>query len=287
MAAGDRCAAGGGRERGHPAWWELARCARDQGRGVDAWRYLALGWSDAGNRRSQRAALCTSLMTGLRRGAPGPRLPDWLDQPLPADVHLAPTLPPPAEPDEDGRPRQRATRAHGLRVGLTLLDLTVTAEPDGVQVDVAHVGGPPCDIRLALPDPGPELTYRARHLDWERVETSERFLAVHLEPDEEPHTLWGRYGPLSTEWPITLPEELPQAHVDGGVRLLGEARATRYAGFAGALAELIGVELHVDSGAGEPTSGLELRFERDGPDAERKLVALCALAETFLLEPSL
>ncbi len=257
----------------------LALLARAQGRDADAWRHL---------RAAGPHPLVAAVLPALLPGVPSELV--GRDAPLPPGVLLRPALPP-ATHDPRGSLRELAGRVmehRRVRVGETLVSLRVLVEGDGVQVDLVHKSGPPVELRVEPPVP-PGVEIGLLYADWERVDDGTVAVGLRLSAEEPRHTIWGRFRSRHERWPAPLPRAtgVPRPRVP--LRLVvpaGAERTPRLARFAEALSELFGLACELREGDRAPDGGL---FEPttlhlgDGPDAERKLVAMISLVEAHAL----
>ncbi len=216
----------------------LVLFAAHQRRFEDAWNHFA--------RLSASPEWAAAVLPQLLPGAPAEfgAASGGVPGALPDGVLLAPAPPPPPASDPRGSLRPRSAEVKGVRIGEALVDIRVSIEPSGVQVDLEHVGGGPATVRVLLPEPvGQEI--RVEYLDWMRQDGLRAPLVVALSPaDEEEHTLWGRFQPRRVPMPALPKAEPPRAFLRGGLFLSldtgGELEAEAKA-FASALGALFGV----------------------------------------------
>ncbi len=206
----------------------LAHLARLQGRDADGWQHLA---------RVGDAALVGSLLPLFLPGV----APDQLGlEAYPEGILLRPSLPPPADAS-DGTLRSlvgRPAKVDRIRIGESLISLQVVIEADGVQVDLAHLAGPPVELRLEPPVP-PGVTLGLLYANWERVEDPYASLTLRLDETEELRecAVWGRFRPRETRWPRSQPGLAPTPRASLEIVKSG-AHEPRLARFCEALEEL-------------------------------------------------
>lgn len=254
----------------------LALRARAQGRDEDAWRHLAACGGDP----TWVAALLPALLPGVplellaQDGARG------VVDALPDGVLLSPAPPPPVA----GEWRREASLA-GLRVGGAVLDLTVTVDYDGVQVDLQHRAGEPARVLVQLPEPR-EFEIRVAYLDWSRLDEPGP-VAVELAPGSEERSVYGRFAARATPWTLELPAELPEGLARGGLVIVhppDPARRERLAGLDAALAELLGVPCRrVERAHPGPPASAEVQVDLFEAGWEAKLEGLLSQVERFVL----
>ncbi|MEX1026173.1 MAG: hypothetical protein WD226_13945 [Planctomycetota bacterium] len=174
----------------------LANLAAAQGRGADAWTHFAA--IEAG---AVVAALERELFQDLD---PGPVL------------HLAPPLPPPGD---EARPFIGRKYARTWTSGATRLRLEVAIEPDGTEVGLTHLAGPPLDVRVVLPVP-PAVRVAVTYADWARQDDVLAPLVFELSAEDPEHTGWGRFLPAPRDWPRAMPRELPAGVRAGGIEVV-------------------------------------------------------------------
>ena len=256
---------------------ELALFALGQGRGRGAWAHFT-----ACNDPELLAGLAPRFLPGA---PPAPAHPLTWHSALPDGVLLRPALPPPTPGVIEGRVDRRGYTLEGLAVGDAVLSLTVTQEPDGIQIDVEHRSGGEARLQLVIPAP-PFLDVHVEYLDWERQDTIGEPLTLRLLPGDERHTLWARFRLRDRAWPgEPAPGALPQQLREYGVILLaleGDPETPRLTAVAGALAKLFPAPcslLLLDTSTPRPTGPATVVDLRDGPDRARKLAALLSMAE--------
>lgn len=264
---------------------ELAILAALQSRDADAWAHaFALRASPAAF-----AYALPYLMPGVpptTKPAPG-----GLSAALEDGVLLRPVLPPPDR--STGRLAHGARYEHrGFLVGSSTVSLTVIAESDGVEIDLALLAGPPVRLRLRPPAPA-GMALRLLYLDWLRVEAPTEPLLVDLTPEASTHEVWARFESLPPSGPRSAGSEaLAYARRAGLVLELGDelgafGDVARRA--AEAMADLLRCGVRVERRGAVREAAL---FEpivvhmEDGASARRDLASLVSQCETALL-PSL
>jgi len=255
----------------------LALLSLAQGRGEDAWRHVA-ACRDA----SWVAALAARLLPGIPVDcAIGPGgLPGGAAA-LPDGVLLRPVLPP-----VTGR-GAHSTRVNGLRIGAGIVDLELTLEAGGVQVDVVHVSGGTLRLDIVLPEPnGQEI--RIEYVDWMRQDTLREPLRVALQPGSEPITLFGRFRPRDTSWPSGAAARVPEALRRGGLRLelpADDPERELFEAIAANLSGLLAIPVRVvgpQPGETSAWSGTRMRLG-SGAERQAKLAWLVTSIEGFLV----
>jgi len=216
----------------------LVLFAVHQRRFEDAWAHFG--------RLSAAPEWAAAVLPQLLPGAPAEiaAAPGGVPGALPDGVLLAPAPPPPPHSDPRGSLRPRSAEVKGVRIGEALVDIRISVEPSGVQVDLEHVGGGPTTVRVLLPEPvGQEI--RVEYLDWMRQDELRVPLVVGLSPDdEEEHTLWGRFQPRRVPMPALPTGEPPRAFLRGGLFLTlkpGDELEAEAQAFASAMGKLFGV----------------------------------------------
>lgn len=265
----------------------LCLFARGHGRGADAWRHFeALGAEP-----TWLAALAPALFPGAPAGTPveaGGR-----PGPLPDGVLLEPLLPPDSGRLPRGAIEWRTAHARGLRIGDAVVDLAVSVESTGVQVDVTHVSGGAATVRVRIPEPD-GFEVRMEYLDWMRVETLREPIAIPLSPDdEEPHTLWGRLQESRSSLPTGVAERLPQQIAEGALVLAlpaDDRERDSIEAVARAVEDVLGARVVVGEGTAKGDDGgwtsTTLRLPPPGPEREERLRYLASTVETFALDAS-
>lgn len=267
---------------------ELAAAALGQGRDEDAWdHFAALSASPA-----TMLALLPAFAPGVHSG--GAAAFDaqgfWC---VPDGAHLTPRLPPLDRPASErllglGRLERRAITVRGVKIGGALVDMRVSVEHDGVQIDFDALEGTAARCTVSIPSPLDfELT--TTYCDWERTADVRKPIAVRLEPGAPTLTLYGRCQPRDVRWPSARPAELEARTQLQGFALVcapGDEACERVRGFAAALERLTGVPATAESlAAGAPTANpLATRIDLSrGPERDRKFRALVSTAETWAL----
>ena len=260
----------------------LCLLAQSHGRAAAAWgHYQALGAEPA-----WVAAVPPALLPGIPRGArveAGGR-----PAPLPDGVLLTPFLPPSTQEGPAGAVEWRSARSHRLRIGEAVVDLTITVEATGVQVDLTHLEGGPTSVTVLLPQPeGFEI--RVEYLDWIRREDEDLRtpIPVQLLPGEETHQLYGRILEARSELPTGAATRLPAALVRGGLTFevpAGDPEEAHLTEIAGVVSSLLGVEARLAKPGAAPDARPGLTF-RLPPGQERlgRLRFLASTIEDFLL----
>jgi hypothetical protein len=256
----------------------LALSALGQGASEQAWDHFAAlsGHGDA------LAAVLPALMPGV---APGTRLAE-----LPDGVVLAPALPPLDRPTRErvlgyGRLETREMKLSGLRIGAAEVDVRVAVVPDGVQVDLEHVGGGAARVLVVLPEPL-DFELASAYVDWEKQPRAGAEHAVVLTAEKPSITVYGPCRPIRVDWPSTLPLELDARVREHGFACAlrpGDELAPRIAGFAAALERITGQPVRVAvSATGDAGPELTLHLAAS-PGRERKLRGLTEAAAHFAL----
>jgi hypothetical protein len=205
-------------------------------------------------------------------------------------VLLRPFLPPPLE-DAEAAPGGFAWRkatVRGIRVGEATLDLTISVEATGVQVDVAHRGGGATTVAILIPEP-PGYEIRIEYLDWMQTEQPRRPILVDLQPGGEPTTLWGRMIERRVSLPTGQAQQLPQSLVQGGLFLslpADDPQRDAVGEITPVLAKLLGVRVGLTE-PGAPLPGWTGTVLHLGSPAERgeRLTWLASAIESFMLQP--
>ncbi|TAJ18915.1 MAG: hypothetical protein EPO68_07130 [Planctomycetota bacterium] len=272
---------------------ELALLAAAQGRWDDAWRH----WVASADARGGLGLLeARRTLAPLLVGHPLVPASDTVHPiAVPDGAVLRPAMPPP--PGAYSRSR---TAVRGLRIGAATVDLEVALELDGVQIDVTHVAGGACRVSIALPTIA-QFSIAQVYADWEeRAVAGGAPIELSIQPGDERHTLWGRFGVRENPWPTRVPAQLPASVARAGIAILcngDDPRRAELARFATALARLTGARVALvapvpaladaDAGAWPSEAGLriDLRAQEPLPDVERDLkwLALASLAERYWL----
>lgn len=262
----------------------LCLLARAQGRHADAWGHYAKLGADP----RWVASVTPYLLPGAPLDSPveaGGNL-----APLPDGVLLQPFLPPLLE-DAGSAPAGVAWRkatVGGIRVGEATLELTISVEATGVQVDLIHRGGGPVKVAILIPEP-PGYEIRIEYLDWMQTEQPRRPILVDLQPGAEATTLWGRMIERRVSLPTGQADQLPQSLVQGGLFLSLPADDPQRAAvgeITPVLAKLLGVRVGLTE-PGAPLPGWTGTVLHLGNPAERgeRLTWLASAIESFLLQP--
>jgi hypothetical protein len=173
----------------------LCLIAKAQGRDQDAWRHF----ERLGDGPSEVACALPHLWPGIPFGTPiglGGRLE------LPADTLLQPAFPTlPPEEGPAGSGPQKMTWMQGLQVAGQALELRLTLQPEGLELDLWNRGDTTLAIRAILPSPRNfECSYT--YSDWEKTIDPHLGIAVQLPAQrEEAWTLFTRLKPAFEAWP--------------------------------------------------------------------------------------
>jgi hypothetical protein len=184
------------------------------------------------------------------------------------------------------RPRQ-ATLS-GLRIGEAVVDLRVSLEPSGIEVDLLHVSGGPATLQVRLPEP-PGQALQVEYIDWLRQDGARVPLALELLPGAEERSLFGRFQPRPRPMPALPSGPLPRCLARGGLWFetpSDDALARKAQPIARAIAELLGIP-GGELAAGEPSAsgfwnGTVVHLEAGARGLE-KLIALLSMTEGFVL----
>jgi len=269
---------------------ELALLARRHGRAPDAWRhFLALGGT------ARAAEWAAAVMPHLIPGVPtGTRIgPGGAPVALAEGVVLRPLLPPPSGDLPPGAIEWRTAKVTGLRVGAALVDIVLSIENTGVQIDVRHGGGERTTLALLLPEPR-DYEIGIEYLDWMRQDELRQPHVVEVIEGEEEHTLYGRLRQRRTELPTGRAARLPAQIELGGLWFVVDAddpERERLLGVAAAFAGLLGVDVGLratdpsdESGAAAGFPGTTIRLPAAGDAGrERTLRYLVSAVETYVL----
>ncbi|MBI5432410.1 MAG: hypothetical protein HZA52_06250, partial [Planctomycetes bacterium] len=275
----------------------LALVARLQGRDDDAWDHFA----SLAEHPEHAAALLPLFLPGVapaelvalapQGGQRGPCVP-----PLADGVVLRPAAPPPSTRAADvrlGYPtiERRSMRVDELTIGAARVRLTVALESDGVQVDVAHLGGGPAKLRVLLPEL-PDFEIYVQYDDWVRQDGVGSALEIELAPGDEPHSLFGRFQPRRVAWPTELPTRASHALANDGLVIALSADDPRLALVRAAsdgLARLIEAPCRVEALARDSGSldrarlGASVRIDLSDDASGRKWSSILSLAERWAL----
>ena len=169
--------------------------------------------------------------------------------------------------------------------------MKVAVEPDGVQVDLRHIGGGPVKLYARIPCP-PELEIRVEYAGWMRMDTVGEPLPIELSPEEPLFSLWGRALARQDSWPLTLPEGTFAQLRLGGLALevaVDDPALAQLDQLAAALGRLLAVpsELRLLEPGERPRParavGPVVVHLGSGPERDRKLGSVLSLAEEFAL----
>jgi len=250
----------------------LAQLALAQERHADAWNHFA---ACAGS-PEVLAALLPRFLPG---GSPGPR---------PDGALLAPAMPPASlAPPPPGRIDRRAMRSAPFRVGEAQLSMSVAVEYEGVQIELRHLEGGPCRVRLRIPR-DEHFEVGVEHVDWYRQEGRGVAHELALSAEDPERTLFARFEPRAPAWPTHVPERLPAGLADGGLWLACAPGDPARALLEEVAASLSSLPLGVRAGVGEPLDerggrpGVRVDL-RDARARPRKLAWLAGAVERRLL----
>ncbi len=264
----------------------LCILARAQGRMGDAWKHY--------ERLGADPAWVAAVTHYLLPGAPldSKVLMGGVLAPLPNGVLLRPCLPPLPELKEGQVPAlpggvlwRKASVRH-MRIGEAWVDLTISVEDSGVQIDVAHRGGQPARVSIVIPEPeGYEI--RLEYLDWMQTESLRQPIVVDLKPGEEPHTLWGRMMPAPKARPTPKPGHLPAGLREEGLFLElpeSDPQLPQLQAISQTLADLLKIPVSLGSSDHHKAAWTGTRMVLGpGPERASQLVWLAAATESFLL----
>lgn len=258
----------------------LCLLARAQGRAGDAWDH----YRTLADTPRWAAAVTPLLVPGIPTDSPveaGGR-----PAPLPDGVVLEPLLPPDSGTTPPWSIEWRTAKVRGLAVGEARVDLALTVEATGVQVDVTHVSGGRARFAVRLPTPQGHAI-QVEYLDWTRRETLGEPIPVEVAPGEEPRALYGRLKPVRSRLPTGAVRALPAQMREGGLALVlpaGDLARERVAAIASSLAGLLDVRVSVRA-EGEPDpswTGTTFPLPA-GPERAARLRFLASATERFLL----
>jgi hypothetical protein len=177
---------------------------------------------------------------------------------------------------------------HRVRVGAALVDVTVTVEATGVQVDLAHVEGEAATVHVLLPEPqGFEI--RVEYLDWMRRDDADMRTPIRVEllPGEEPHQLYGRVLERRSDLPTGAAAQLPAALRQGGLTFevpADDPEHATLAQIAAVVEDLLGVRTRLLAPGQPPTGWTRLVFRLPaGRERLERLRYLASAVEAFLL----
>jgi hypothetical protein len=266
----------------------LALIALSQGRSDDAWEHL----STLGAAPEWFAAALPALVPGvplamLSDNVAGPKIA------LPDGVLLTPALPPPSRHVSEivlgiGRIERRAMKAHGVNIGAAHVDITISLEYEGLQVELTHRDGPAVHVKLRLPKPI-DFDLAMLYVDWQRQPAADAELDVALAPGSETVTVFARFQPQAVNWPSLAPRELDVRAKEHGFELAirqGDESFAMIDGFAHGLARLLACPASVvvrdPARAPQPWPGITLDLAANA-ERERKLRGMISSAEHFAL----
>lgn len=206
----------------------LALIALEQGRYTSAWSHL----ERASASPEVLAALLPRFLPGVASGATLARGGRVVA--LPDGARLTPALPPavgvdepatkpsttPTEPENAASPfaPARSMRTE-FEIGAARVALSVALQNEGVQVELTHLSGGTARVSIVLPR-AEDNTIATEYVDWFKQDTLGAPLEVVLEPESEPHVLFGRFEPRAPHWPTRVPDRLPAAIESGGLWLV-------------------------------------------------------------------
>jgi hypothetical protein len=260
----------------------LCLLARSHGRTRDAWEHFGA----LGDAPEHAAAVGAFLIPGVPPGTPieaGGR-----PAPLPSGAVLSPFLPPRSPDARPGAIEWRSATYGGLRIGDATVDLSLSVESTGVQLDLTLATGDEASIAAVLPAPD-GFSIRVEYLDWSRQPTVGAPLRVVLRAgDEEPHSLYGRVLEDRVSLPAARAGHVPRQLSEGGLRLelpRGDPQLALLKGAAPALAALLGAAVVVVEESGAPSggfSGTTMRLPA-GPQRAARLRYLVGSLEAHAL----
>jgi len=199
-------------------------------------------------------------------------------------VTLRPALPPLTGQGLPGRVERREMRLDELAIGAARVRLAVRVEYEGVLVELTHLAGPRCSVRVEIP-PDPDYAFGQEYLDWYPLEQLGAAQLVELEPGSDTRTLYGRFEPRAQDFPRRLPTALPQLVRDEGLALEllpGDPSRGLFEGLAAALGR---APLSIDAclferGQARP-GGIHIDFTQPASQP-RRLALLAEAIETFV-----
>ncbi len=257
--------------------------AADQDRWEDAWAHF----SRLGGSPEWTAAMMPYLLPGISM-AERPAL-GGLAAPLPDGVLLHPALPPALPGDPRGSLRHRIAKIDGIRLADATINMQITVEPSGVQVDLLHVSGGAVTLSVLLPETfGREITIE--YIDWMREDVPHQALTVQLLPGSEELNLFGRYSRVGERLPQVPKGDLARGIRNGGLWFdCGEDPQLKQESlsFAKALGRVFDLPVGLTSAANpplvEPWTPTVCHLPA-GAAGRRKLLALASAAERYALE---
>ncbi|MFT5155220.1 MAG: hypothetical protein ACI841_005231 [Planctomycetota bacterium] len=230
----------------------LARLAAIQGRDSAAWRHYSTLVASPEHAASTLPYLFPGIPAELN-AAPGGVPPA-----LPNGCALRPSLPP--QPEGRGPLAYREATCTSLQIGDALIDLKMTVESTGVQLDLTHISGAAATIEVLLPEPA-GFDIRVEYVDWMRQDDRHAPRLVELLPGTETISIFGRV----LDRPLTRPAfsrgTLPAQLKLGGLVLELEpgseaADTPMLRGICSLLANLLGIDVRLTTGP-EPQAALK------------------------------
>ncbi|MFN0241687.1 MAG: hypothetical protein ACKVWV_02245 [Planctomycetota bacterium] len=188
----------------------LCLLALEQERFEDAWQHARLS-SDA-----WRAALLPRFLPGVAAGVALAR--DGSRIALSDGAVLTPSLPPASPNPPPGRVDVRKMRVADVAIGAGRVSLQVSVEHEGVQIEIAHVGGEALRLAVRLPT-DERYAYENEYVDWYRQDHVGVAHTLELRPGEEAHVIYGRFTPRALEHPTRLPDVPPAQLARGNLWL--------------------------------------------------------------------
>jgi len=259
----------------------LCLLARAQGRSNDAWEHYAA----LRDHPTWTAALTPHLIPGVPLPPAARATIAGRSEPLPDGVLLTPLSPPAASrarPDQVG---WRSATVRGLRVGEATLDLVLTVEPSGVQIDLTHVSGGAARLALRIPEPeGFEI--RIEYLDWLRREELGEPIEVVLEPGEETRSLYARVLERYSDLPTSRAQKIPAQILEGALVFQldpGDGERGEIERLTRALAGLLEVDVLLAERGQETASSATTIHLPEGEARDGHLRYLAGAIECFLL----
>jgi len=114
---------------------------------------------------------------------------------------------------------RRAMKITGLKVGAAVISMRVSVEPEGVQIDLAHLSGGAAKLSVLVPE-DPQYAFADEYVDWYRQEKKGAAHAIELKPGDDVRTLYARFEPRPLAWPTALPERIPSGIETGTLWLV-------------------------------------------------------------------
>jgi len=190
----------------------LCLLASAHGRVDDAWGHLAR----LGPAPEWAAAVTAFLLPGV---PPGTQLgPGGEPLNLAAGTLLRPIPPPDSGTLPPGVVEWRTARIEGLTVGGATVDLAITIESSGVQVDATHAAGDATRLSVLLPAPE-RFQVQVEYLDWMRLDTVGQAVELELSPGAETRTVYGRTRESRSDLPTGRATTLPGQLLEGALFL--------------------------------------------------------------------